>query len=59
VAAFYTNVRTDEFICVPDSENPLSYDLTGDCRVNMDDLAEIIGWWTECMRVPDEACGGK
>ena len=59
VAALYTNVRTDEFICVPDSENPLSYDLTGDCRVNMDDLAEIIGWWTECMRVPDEACGGK
>lgn len=56
VATLYTNVRTTEFICVPDPENPLDYDLTGDCRVNLDDLAIMVGWWTECMRVPDEAC---
>jgi len=56
VATLYTNVRTTEFVCVPDPENPLVYDLTGDCRVNLDDLALMAGSWVECLRVPEEAC---
>lgn len=56
VATLYTNVKTTEYVCVPDPENPLAYDFTGDCRVNLDDLAEMVTWWIECMRIPDAAC---
>jgi hypothetical protein len=56
VATLYTNVRTTEYICVPDPGNPLAYDFTGDCRVNLDDLEVMVESWVECMRVPDAAC---
>jgi hypothetical protein len=56
IATLYTNVRTTEYICVPDPENPLAYDFTGDCRVNLDDLAVMVESWIDCMRIPDASC---
>lgn len=56
IATFYTNIRTTEYICVPEPDNPLIYDFTGDCRIGLDDFAEIAELWLECLRVPDEKC---
>ena len=57
IATEYTNVRTDAFVCVEDPENPLgAVDINNDCRVNLEDVAEIALKWLECQRIPVEDC---
>jgi hypothetical protein len=55
VAKLYTDVQTTEYICVED-ENPLSFDVTGDCRVDLEDIQALASWWMDCDRVPASAC---
>lgn len=33
-----------------------AYDLTGDCRVNLDDFLYLAGYWLDCGFYPDPAC---
>lgn len=47
VARSYTDIRGGD-LCV---YRP-AYDLTGDCRTNLDDLAEMGAEWLECGLVP-------
>ncbi len=56
VAELYTDFRTTEYICVEDTENPLTYDLNGDCRINVADLALAAQQWLKCQRVPVDSC---
>jgi hypothetical protein len=39
---------TGEDVCIEE----LVYDLTGDCRVNIDDIVEFITTWMDCNLVP-------
>ncbi|AQQ08302.1 Laminin G domain protein [Sedimentisphaera cyanobacteriorum] len=56
IAQLYTDIKTDEYICVPDENNPISYDVNGDCRVDLTDMVEIMSAWLDCGRVSEEAC---
>jgi hypothetical protein len=47
VAKSYTDIRGGD-LCV----YPPAYDLTGDCRVNLDDLALLAAEWLDCGLVP-------
>ena len=55
VALLYTDLAGG-YVCVEDSENPLTYDANGDCRVTLDDLADLFQLWLECDRIPVTAC---
>ena len=45
------------WVCVEDPENPLdAFDLDGDCRITLGDIAEIALQWLECQREPDTTC---
>lgn len=50
VADLYSNVVGD--YC----RNQPAYDLTGDCIVNMDDLAYFVGSWLDCGFYPNPSC---
>jgi len=41
---------------VPACDPPLPADVTGDCVVNLADLAMMAAEWMQCNRVPAEAC---
>jgi hypothetical protein len=56
VAKLYTDIRTTEYVCVEDPENPLTFDINNDCRVDLEDIKELALWWMECDRVPASAC---
>lgn len=47
VAQAYTGIMGGQMCIVPPR-----YDMTGDCRVNLDDLAEMVSAWLECGLVP-------
>ena len=49
VAVLYTDVMTDAEICIEQPEN----DLSGDCRVDLEDFAILATNWLECNLVPD------
>lgn len=57
VAGLYTEVKTSDYVCVEDPENPIDYDLNDDCRVDLEDVAALAGRWLDCERIPTEACG--
>ena len=52
VAVLYTDVMTDAEICLEQPEN----DLSGDCRVGLEDFAILATNWLECNLVPASAC---
>lgn len=57
VAQLYLAFETDKWVCVEDPENPLdAFDVDGDCRVTLADIAEIASQWLECQRYPASAC---
>lgn len=57
VAQLYTAFRPDEYVCViPDGSELADFDLSGDCRITLEDFAIIAREWLECLRIPDEAC---
>lgn len=57
VAEMYTGIRTDEYVCViPDGSVLATYDLNGDCRITLADVAEMAREWLECQRIPADAC---
>ena len=35
---------------------PVTNDITGDCEVNLDDVAMLVGDWLVCNWVPAEIC---
>jgi len=45
-------VKTGDFYCA----TPLLSDVTGDCRVNIEDLALMALDWMKCNRVPESEC---
>ena len=52
VALLYTSTTPEvDYICLPDAENPLTYDVNGDCRVNLFDIVDLAGAWLDCDRV--------
>jgi hypothetical protein len=53
IATMYTNLVPSAWVCV--GGNPVG-DLTGDCRVNMADLAEFASRWLNCNRIPTGSC---
>lgn len=55
VAEMYTGFNPGVFICV-DEIGMSAYDLTKDCRVNIEDLAVLVVGWLECQRVPVDSC---
>ena len=57
VAGLYTEVKTSDYVCVEDPENPIDYDLNDDCRVDLEDVAALAGRWLDCERIPTDACG--
>lgn len=53
----YMAHRPGEFVCIiPDGSEFASFDLTGDCRVTLEDFMLIAQEWLECQRIPQEAC---
>ena len=57
IAELYTDIRTDETVCV--EIDP--FDVTGplgvpDCLVTLLDLEEFAGNWLQCNRYPASAC---
>ncbi len=48
-AALYTEVATDEVICV----EAVAFDLNQDCKVDVEDLSLLISSWMNCNIVPD------
>lgn len=47
IAAMYTDIMGGD-VCVV----PPAYDVTDDCRVNMDDIAALAAEWLDCGLVP-------
>ncbi|MEE9466073.1 MAG: LamG-like jellyroll fold domain-containing protein, partial [Candidatus Neomarinimicrobiota bacterium] len=41
---------------VPVCDPPLPQDITGDCVVNLEDVASMAGAWLLCNRIPVDAC---
>jgi len=56
VADLYVQIRTDEFVCVASDANFQAMDLNNDCRVNLQDFAQIAAGWMNCQRYPAETC---
>jgi hypothetical protein len=51
----YYTVNGDPYIAYTCVEPPEA-DLTGDCRVDMMDVAILVSEWLECGIEPPEAC---
>lgn len=47
---------TDEASKSPYCSTPIAADLTGDCRVDIEDFAELAAAWLSCNMVPAEFC---
>jgi len=47
---------TDEASQSPYCDTPIPADLTGDCRVDIEDFAELAAAWLNCNIVPAEFC---
>lgn len=57
VAQLYLAFEPSKWVCVEDPENPLNgFDIDGDCRITLSDIAEIASHWLECQRYPASAC---
>ena len=56
VAQEYVNYNPSEWICLEDTNNPLIYDLSGDCRVTLEDFAMFAAEWLGCGRIPATSC---
>lgn len=52
IAEAYHTV-TGESVCVTSARPDSKYDLNGDCRVNLGDLAELAAEWLNCGLYPD------
>ncbi|OXU14089.1 LamG domain-containing protein [Sedimentisphaera salicampi] len=57
VADLYVDFKPDEYVCIaPEGSDLDTYDLNGDCRVNISDFALVALDWLKCSRVPYSAC---
>ncbi len=57
VALLYTETTPeDDYVCLSDAENPLTYDVNNDCRVNLLDVVDMAALWLECERIPAGSC---
>jgi hypothetical protein len=57
VAQLYVAFEPTKWVCVEDLADPInSFDIDGDCRVSLSDLAEIAANWLKCQRYPATSC---
>ncbi len=57
VADLYLEFKPADYICVVSESSDLeTFDLTNDCRVNLEDFALVASQWLECQRVPVDSC---
>ncbi len=56
IAVKYTDLVPEAYVCVEDPDNPLLYDITGDCRTNVEDFASFAIEWLQCQRYPVSSC---
>ncbi|MCE5187557.1 MAG: sigma-70 family RNA polymerase sigma factor [Planctomycetaceae bacterium] len=56
IAQKYLAFEPGKWVCVEDPANPLTLDVTGDCRVSLEDLAVLASQWLQCRRIPAASC---